>query len=271
LLLAILLGPHAAFLVMASVLIVQALFFADGGLLALGCNMFNLGFFPAFIAYPLYRALADRGSNPARAAMAAMVAALLSLQLGALAVVLESVTSGISALPLGTFVLFMLPIHLGIGLVEGLVTATVVAYLRKARPEILRSAAAGRLAVPGLTLAFLVAAVALGGFGAWFASKDPDGLEWSIAKVTGTAEPASPRTAMHDTLSRLQAQLAFLPDYGFHPAAAEPVVDALAREGRASAANERLGTSVAGLVGGAMTLVLALLIGWVLTRLARRR
>ena len=51
--LAILLGPHAAFLVMASVLIVQALMFADGGLLALGCNIFNLGFFPCFVAYPL--------------------------------------------------------------------------------------------------------------------------------------------------------------------------------------------------------------------------
>ena len=51
--LAILLGPHAAFLTMASVLFIQALFFADGGLLALGCNIFNLGFFPCFLAYPL--------------------------------------------------------------------------------------------------------------------------------------------------------------------------------------------------------------------------
>jgi cobalt/nickel transport system permease protein len=53
LLLAILLGPQAAYLTIASVLVVQALFFADGGLLALGCNLFNLGFFPAFVAYPL--------------------------------------------------------------------------------------------------------------------------------------------------------------------------------------------------------------------------
>ena len=50
--LAVLLGPYAAFLTMASILTVQALFFADGGLLALGCNIFNLGFFPCFIAYP---------------------------------------------------------------------------------------------------------------------------------------------------------------------------------------------------------------------------
>src|SRR5512139_4267208 len=62
LLLAILLGPHAAFLTIASVLVVQAVFFADGGLLALGCNVFNLGFFPAFVAYPfLFRIVAGGG------------------------------------------------------------------------------------------------------------------------------------------------------------------------------------------------------------------
>src|SRR5512134_667024 len=67
LLLAILLGPHAAFLVIASVLVVQALFFADGGLLALGCNAFNLGFLPAFVAYPvLYRRIAGDRPGPAR-------------------------------------------------------------------------------------------------------------------------------------------------------------------------------------------------------------
>ncbi|MBI4792071.1 MAG: energy-coupling factor ABC transporter permease, partial [Deltaproteobacteria bacterium] len=53
LLLAILLGAPAAFLAIASVLTVQALFFADGGLLALGCNIFNLGFTTAYLAYPL--------------------------------------------------------------------------------------------------------------------------------------------------------------------------------------------------------------------------
>jgi cobalt/nickel transport system permease protein len=54
LLLAILLGPHAAFLTLSSVLTVQALFFADGGLLALGCNIFNLGFFHALLLTLLF-------------------------------------------------------------------------------------------------------------------------------------------------------------------------------------------------------------------------
>ena len=56
LLLAVLLGPYRAFITLASVLIIQSLFFADGGLLALGCTIFNLAFFPAFIALPfIYR------------------------------------------------------------------------------------------------------------------------------------------------------------------------------------------------------------------------
>jgi len=54
LLLSILLGPHAAFLVMSSIITVQALLFADGGLLALGCNIFNMAFPACFIAYPLH-------------------------------------------------------------------------------------------------------------------------------------------------------------------------------------------------------------------------
>src|SRR5512136_1061958 len=68
LILSILLGPHAAFLTIASVLVVQALFFADGGLLALGCNIFNLGFIPAFIVFPfIYKKLA--GCNPGQTRM----------------------------------------------------------------------------------------------------------------------------------------------------------------------------------------------------------
>src|SRR5512140_3074016 len=83
LLLTILLGPHAAFLTIASVLVVQALFFADGGLLALGCNIFNLGFFPAFIAYPfIYRRMVGGGAGQRRITAAAIITAVAGLLLG---------------------------------------------------------------------------------------------------------------------------------------------------------------------------------------------
>ena len=59
-LLAALIGPYAAFLAMAAILIIQAVFFADGGLLALGCNIFNMGFLACFVAYPfLFKPLTE--------------------------------------------------------------------------------------------------------------------------------------------------------------------------------------------------------------------
>ncbi len=200
LLLAVLLGPHAAFLVIASVLTVQALFFADGGLLALGCNIVNLGLFPAFVAYPLvYRPLAGGDRVSPRAWWAALAAAVVGLQLGALGVVLETQLSGLSDLPLGAFLLLMQPIHLAIGIVEGLATGAVVAFVAHARPEALPEPAAGpaRLSIRGLLLVLLALAAVTGGVLSWLASTHPDGLEWSIAGVTGREERAEPAGRVH--------------------------------------------------------------------------
>jgi cobalamin biosynthesis protein CbiM len=136
LILAALLGPHAAFLTLASILTVQAFFFGDGGLLALGCNMFNMGFYATFIAYPfIYRAIVKDGYLSGRAIGAAVLASSAGLLLGAFSVVLETRASGISALPFGAFTLLMLPVHLAIGIVEGVITAAVVAFVARARPE----------------------------------------------------------------------------------------------------------------------------------------
>ncbi|MGD0586713.1 MAG: energy-coupling factor ABC transporter permease, partial [Oryzomonas sp.] len=76
LLLSILLGPYAAFLTISSVLMVQALFFADGGLLALGCNIFNMGFIPAFLVYPLvYKRITGSAPGRTRLVAATMISA----------------------------------------------------------------------------------------------------------------------------------------------------------------------------------------------------
>ena len=143
--LAILLGPYAAFLTMASVITVQALFFADGGLLALGCNIINMGFFACFIAYPfIYKKIVGARPTQGRILLGAMAASILALQMGAFGVVLETLFSGISELSFSTFILLMLPIHLAIGIVEGLVTAAVVSFVWKAHPEILTLAPSAR-------------------------------------------------------------------------------------------------------------------------------
>lgn len=237
LLLAILLGSDAALLAIASVLVVQALFFADGGLLALGCNIFNLGFLPAFVAYPLvYRPLARAGAGPFRSALAVGLGALVALQLGSLAVVLETVLSGRTALPLRAFLLAMQPIHLAIGLVEGIVTVALLGFLRKARPEGLQEAAAPYRTTIGLGLLTLV----LGGWISWYASKHPDGLESAIQRVTGQADLARSGHLAHARLAQLQAATAVLPDYQFQGTRGE----------------SRVATSLSGLVGGTLTLLL---------------
>jgi cobalt/nickel transport system permease protein len=272
--LTVLLGPYAAFLVIASVLTVQAFFFADGGLLALGCNIFNLGFFPAFVAHPLiYRFVARDQHGASRAWVAAIVAAVVGLQLGAFSVVLETKASGISALPFGTFMLMMLPIHLAIGVVEGLATAAVVAFIARARPEALPAASAPGTAVRlrPVLLGLAAATVAVGGVASWFASAHPDGLEWSVTKVSGREELQAPAAGMHQSLAGLQEKTAFLPGYGFKTAeqentAAEPAKTAPEPWPAVSA-----GTTVSGIVGGLLTLALACLIGAGLKACASRR
>jgi cobalt/nickel transport system permease protein len=266
--LAILLGPQAAFLTMTSVLTVQALFFADGGLLALGCNIFNLGFFPCFVAYPLiYRKIAGRRATQTRILAGSLAACIVSLQLGAFGVVVETWCSEISELPFATFVLLMQPIHLAIGIIEGLVTSAVVTFVWKARPEIIEEAPAANprwgLAGKSLLAGMLAITVLIAGTLSWFASTHPDGLEWSMMHASGKEELEPPDSGAHTLLGRLQEKTALLPGYDFKEAApvspgkdeAWPAVNA--------------GTSVAGLVGVAITLGLAALIGVGLKRFGK--
>ena len=262
--LAILLGPHAAFLVVASVLVVQALFFADGGLLALGCNIFNLGFFPCFVAYPLiFRKIAGRNPTAVRLWLGCTMAAIVGLQLGAFGVVLEPVFSGVSELPFRAFVLVMQPIHLAIGLVEGLVTATVVAFVWKARPEVLSMVSmpepTGNYQFRRVLIGLIAATVVTGCMMSWFASTHPDGLAWAMFKTSGTEELESPEHGVHASLAGIQETTAFLPDYAFASEEVEPEEESSGKWPAIDA-----GTTVSGLVGGILTLVLAVSAGYVL-------
>ncbi len=267
LMLAVLLGPHAAFLVMASVLTVQALFFADGGLLALGANIMNLGFLTAFIAYPLvYRSIAGKNPKRGRIIAASMLAAVVGLQLGSLGVVLETTFSGVSELPFSAFVLLMQPIHLAIGIVEGVVTAAVILFVQQAQPELLTRRAQGEtlagLSLRPVIVGLLVAAVFAGGVLSWFASSNSDGLEWSIAKVAGSRELET-TDPLTKALARIQERTAFLPDYAFK----EPVSNgAAAVPDPERSSPVPAGTGQAGLIGGAIVLAIAAGIGWILKR-----
>jgi cobalt/nickel transport system permease protein len=199
-LLAVLLGPYAGFLTMASVLLIQALLFGDGGLLAFGCNLINMGFFTCFVAYPLiYRNITKKGLTAKRILPATLLSAIVGLQLGAFSVVFETLLSGKTELPFKTFLLFMQPIHLVIGAIEGVIISAVICFVWKARPEILESAVDGTalssVPVKRILIGFIIAAILLAGFISWFASTNPDGLEWSISKVAGVTADAVNKTA----------------------------------------------------------------------------
>jgi cobalt/nickel transport system permease protein len=263
-LLAALLGPYAGFLAMASVLLIQALFFGDGGLLAYGCNVFNLGFFTCFVAYPhIFRRLVQKGITTGRLMKASLLAAIAALQLGAFSVVLETYFSGKTELPFSTFVLLMQPIHLAIGVIEGLITAAVVVFIWKARPELLEGEKGKSLVEPmqlkRLMGVLLVLVILIGGVFSWFASSSPDGLEWSMERTAGTAELEAEGT-IYNVLAKLQNKTALLPDYSFgtgeEKEASWPSVDA--------------GTSVSGIVGGGLTLGLVLITCWII-RINKRR
>ncbi len=262
LLLAVLVGPHAAFVVMASVLAVQALFFADGGLLALGCNVVNMGLFTSYLVYPLvWQPLAGDGRSRRRVFLASIAAGVLALQLGALGVVLETMTSGVTTLPFRPFALLMQSIHLAIGVVEGLVTALIVLALRQARPELVPARATGQRVVA----TFAVAAALTGGALSWFASTRPDGLEWATARAAGEGAPA-PASGAHALLASFQERLALLPEYDFRRPHGARSLDADApRWG-----SPRAGSSLAGLVGAALSVGFVMSIGAAARALRRR-
>jgi len=252
LLLAILLGPCAGFITLASILTVQALFFADGGLLALGCNIFNLGVFTCFVAYPfVYRPLAGQSPSRLRLGLASLGAAVVGLQLGAFGVVLQTSASGVAELPLALFALPMQLIHLAIGLVEGLVTAAVVLYLQRISPEVLL-AKPGDLKLTRVLPVLVLATLVMAGGLSYYASEHPDGLEWSIGQVTGVAAPEGSGPGVQHGLEQLQEQTTVLPDYALP--------------------GDEAGRSVglAGIIGSLITLVVVWLAGRLLRRTAHR-
>lgn len=184
LLLTVLLKPFRAFTVMAAILLLQALLFADGGLLAYGCNVFNMAFFACFIAYPLiFKPITVKGFNKKRLMIASILSALAGVELGASGVVAETFFSGVTQLPFGVFAALMLPIHLAIGLIEGVTTGLILAFLYQYRPELFKENEQN--AEPKACFGVGVAALITGGALSLTASELPDGLEWSILKTAG--------------------------------------------------------------------------------------
>ncbi|HUT55889.1 MAG TPA: energy-coupling factor ABC transporter permease [bacterium] len=268
-LLAMVLGPYAAFLTIASVLIVQALIFADGGILALGANIWNMGFYPCVVGFLIYRLLAGKAPGFRRLSLGAAIGTLIALELGAFSVVIETLLSGRSELPFGKFCALMLGIHFPIAIIEGVVTVAVVGLVFRIRPEVVKASLGlddnfGRERRPlrPVIVSMFIAALLVSGVVAWFASAHPDGLEWSINKITGATELSSGKGGLEEGLSGLQQKTAILPDYAFKK-------DQAAGEGPESAEQwpaPSRETSVSGVFGSMLVLGIAAALALVLVK-----
>jgi cobalt/nickel transport system permease protein len=133
---AILLGPWAGMLVLTSVLAVQALLFQDGGLLALGANVFNMAIVGVLVGWAAFTGLRRLLGDKAWATMASgFAAAWLSVVIASLVAAAELAISGAS--PWRVVVPAMGAVHALIGVGEGLITAAVLAFLQATRPDLL--------------------------------------------------------------------------------------------------------------------------------------
>ena len=148
---AILLGPWAGTLVMASVIAVQSLLFQDGGLLAMGANIVNMGLIGTIGGYAIYRTVAGLLGGEERGRMpAAAIAAWSAVMLGAAATSFELAISGTTTLAL--VLPAMLGTHALIGVGEALITVGALALIKNARPDLLRLRDAAPTAAAGPAL-----------------------------------------------------------------------------------------------------------------------
>lgn len=245
-----LLGPEAGFLSMAAVLLIQCLLFADGGLLAFGCNVWNMAFYGCFIgAGIIWKLIMKKGVSKNKIVIASILGCVLTLQMGAFSVVLETLSSGVTELPFGVFVSAMLPIHLAIGLVEGVITSVVLCFIYEARPEMLwvperqsnKELEKKPISLKVVLTIIAACTVVVAGILSLVASSNPDGLEWSIERVTGSTELAS-QGAIYEIAEKIQGFTALLPDYSLKNS------------------ESAIGTSISGIVGGLVVVGLCFVI-----------
>ncbi len=138
---AVLVGPWAGFVVLAIVLVVQGVFFADGGLSALGLNIVNLGVLASIGGYAMYRVLLKLTPRTHRGVtIAAGIAAFLSVPLAALGFVGQFAIGGTADIALGTLATAMVGAHVLIGIGEGVLTGLVIGAVIRARPDLVYGA-----------------------------------------------------------------------------------------------------------------------------------
>jgi cobalt/nickel transport system permease protein len=182
--LAALLGPWSAFLVLSVVLILQCLLLGDGGLLALGCNILNMAACSCLVVYPLvFKPLMRYPASLKRLFGVSILAGVVAMELSALLLSLEMIVSGVAPLRAYLLLVFMLSIHLIIGVLEGCMTALLLYFVQQQRPGLLQTGE-DRYARSGWVVLSLVLVTLLIAFVVrLFTSSQPDGMEWSVERA----------------------------------------------------------------------------------------
>ena len=264
---AVLVGPWTAVLVVSVVLIVQALVFADGGLTALGTNILLIGIVTVLVGWLVTKlVLRFLPKRPASVVPASFVGALLSVPAAAAVFVLLYTVGGAVELPFGPLMATMLGWHTLIGLGEAFITAATVGAVVAVRPDLVYAArglaetlvlrtpdgrevpaselepveqAAARRSPWPLLVGGLGVTLVLAGAVSFFASSNPDGLEY-VAEQEGFIETAEDSAVGGFTLA----------DYG--EVGGIPV-------------------GVAGLIGVGLTILVGLAVFWLVARRADAR
>ncbi|MCI4045666.1 MULTISPECIES: energy-coupling factor ABC transporter permease [unclassified Streptomyces] len=262
---AILVGPYTGVLCVAVVLLMQGIFFADGGLTALGVNITVMGVVTVVVAYGLFRLLTGVLPRTRRSVTAsAFVAALVSVPAAAAAFTLLYGIGGTTDIPIGKVLTAMVGVHVLIGIGEAVITALTVGAVLAVRPdlvhgvsglaaplklridgELVDAPAATREPEPaaarsdrGFWITGLVSAFLLAGVVSFYASANPDGLE-KVAADQGIDEKAEE-----------------------HGAADSPLAD----YGVGDIADARLSGGLAGVIGVSATVVVGTGVFWVVRR-----
>ncbi|MFN3215002.1 MAG: energy-coupling factor ABC transporter permease [Acidimicrobiales bacterium] len=196
---AILLGPWIGTLVVAVVVIVQALLFADGGISALGYNLINMAVVPAFGGWAVYR-LVRRvlPANSAGVVGATAVASLASVVLASMAFSLQWLFGASAPVPFDTVFAAMVGVHVLIGVGEAVISAIVISAVLAARPDLVVGARdldlaalaeRPRVGMRPFVIGGLIVALGFAAVVSQFAVDNPDGLE-RVAEDEGFIDSA---------------------------------------------------------------------------------
>ena len=140
----VLVGPYAATLALTVVLLIQGLLFADGGLTALGLNIFNMGFVGVWVSYGIfvliYKLLARFGSNKTSVVIAGAIAAFISVPAAASAFVFEYWIGGVATYSTTTVLGAMVGTHILIGIGEAVITFLTISAVISTRKDLVYGA-----------------------------------------------------------------------------------------------------------------------------------